>query len=158
VVFSPGTYIFDGTSTNYSNPDGLIIPGNATISGTGVFFFFTNTATVQVTGTPTINLSAPTSGTYQGMLMWQDKNDPNVGPNPQGPTLSGNDGSQFNGILLFPSDQLTFGGNSVGFSVGVVVSDSLALQGNPTVTFNGVTGVPGGLPPSFTVATATLVE
>jgi Flp pilus assembly protein TadG len=158
VVFSPGVYIFDGTSTNYNNPDGLMIPGNATISGTGVTFFFTNTATVQITGNPTINLSAPSSGTYQGILMWQDKNDLNVGPSPQGPTLSGNSGSQFNGILYFPSDQLTFGGNGVGFGVGVVVSDSLALQGSPIVSFSGVTGVPGGLPPSFTVTTTTLVE
>jgi Flp pilus assembly protein TadG len=158
VVFSPGTYIFDGTSTNFSNPDGLSIPGNATISGTGVTFFFTNNATVQITGTPTLNLYAPTSGTYQGILMWQDKNDPNVGPSPQGPTLSGNSGSQFNGILYFPSDQLTFAGNNASIGVGVVVSDSLALQGNPTVTFGGAAGVPGGLPPTFTIATATLVE
>jgi Flp pilus assembly protein TadG len=158
VVFSPGTYIFDGTGTNFNNPDGLSIPGNATITGTGVTFFFTNNATVQITGNPTLNLYAPDSGTYQGILMWQDKNDPNVGPSPQGPTLSGNSGSQFNGILYFPSDQLTFGGNGVGFGVGVVVSDSLALQGSPIVSFLGVTGVPGGLPPSFTVATASLVE
>lgn len=158
VVFSPGTYIFDGTGTNFSNPDGLSIPGNARITGTGVTFFFTNNATVQITGTPTLNLSAPDSGTYQGILMWQDSHDPNVGPSPQGPTLSGNSGSQFNGILYFPSDQLTFGGNGVGFGVGVVVSDSLALQGSPVVSFEGVTGVPGGLPPSFTVATASLVE
>jgi Flp pilus assembly protein TadG len=151
VVFSPGTYIFDGST-------GLTIPGNATISGDGVTFYFTNNATIGMTGTPTIDLTAPSSGTYAGILMWQDQNDTNVGPLPNGPTLGGNTGSQFNGILYFPSDQLTFYGNNASYSVGVVVSDSLALSGTPNVTFNGAAGVPGGLPPGFTIGSATLVE
>jgi Flp pilus assembly protein TadG len=140
VVFNSGLYIFDGNSGNQ------------------VTFYFTNDATIQTNGTPTINLSAPSSGTYQGILMWQDKNDTNVGPAPNGPTLGGNSGTQYNGILYFPSDQLTFYGNNVSYSVGVVVSDSLALSGNPTVTFDGAAGVPGGLPPGFTVGNAHLVE
>jgi hypothetical protein len=160
VFFSGGTYIFDGNTG--TNADVMTIPGNATISsGTGangVTFYFTNDATIQTNGTPTINLSAPSSGTYQGILMWQDKNDPNVGPAPNGPTLGGNSGTQYNGVLYFPSDQLTFYGNNVSYSVGVVVSDSLALSGNPYVTFNGAAGVPGGLPPGFTVGNAHLVE
>jgi len=150
IVFSPGTYVFNGT--------GLTIPGNSTISGSGVTFYFTNTATIRMTGTPTINLTAPSSGALQGMLMWQDKNDTNVGPAPNGPTLGGNSGSQLNGILYFPSDQVTFYGNNASYSVGVVVSDSLSLSGNPYVTFKGAPGVPGGLPPTFTASTATLVE
>lgn len=156
VVFSPGTYIFDGNTG--TNADILTIPGNATISGNGVTFYFTNNATIQTNGTPTMNLSAPSSGAYQGILMWQDKNDTNVGPAPQGPTLGGNSGSTYSGILYFPSDQLTFYGNNQSYSVGVVVSDSLALSGTPYVTFSGAAGVPGGLPPGFTVGNAHLVE
>jgi hypothetical protein len=156
IVFSPGTYIFDGSG---GCPAACLnIPGNATISGDGVTFYFTNGSTLNMTGTPTINLSAPSTGTYQGMLMWQDPLDTNVGPAPSGPTLGGNSGSQFNGILYFPKDQLTFFGNNSSYSVGVVVSDSLALSGNPTVTFNGAAGVPGGLPLGFTVGNAHLVE
>lgn len=157
VVFAPGTYIFDGNTG--TNADNLTVPGNATITGNGVTFYFTNQATIQMTGNPTMNLTAPGAGqTYQGVLMWQDANDTNVGPAPNGPTLGGNSGSQYNGILYFPSDQLTFYGNNASYSVGVVVSDSLALSGNPYVTFNGVTGVPGGLPPGFTLGNAHLVE
>jgi hypothetical protein len=156
VVFSPGTYIFDGNTG--SNADDLSIPGNATISGNGVTFYFTNQATFQTNGTPTLNLSAPSSGTYQGIVMWQDKNDTNVGPAPKGPTLGGNSGTTYSGILYFPSDQLTFYGHNQSFSVGVVVSDSLALSGTPYVTFSGAAGVPGGLPPGFTVGNAHLVE
>ena len=147
VVFSAGTYVINGAG-------GLTIPGNATISGSGVTFYFTGSATIGMTGTPTINLTAPSTGAYAGMLMWQDPADTNT----TGPSLGGNSGSQFNGILYFPKDQLTFFGNNTSLSVGVVVADSLSLSGHPSVTFNGSAGVPGGLPPSFTVATATLVE
>jgi Putative Flp pilus-assembly TadE/G-like len=147
VVFSAGTYVINGAG-------GLTIPGNATISGSGVTFYFTGSATIGMTGTPTINLTAPSTGTYAGMLMWQDPADTNT----TGPSLGGNSGSQFNGILYFPKDQLTFFGNNTSLSVGVVVADSLSLSGHPNVTFNGAAGVPGGLPPSFTVGTATLVE
>jgi Putative Flp pilus-assembly TadE/G-like len=147
VVFSPGTYIIDG-------PGGLTIPGNANISGSGVTFYFTGSATINMTGNPAMNLSAPSTGTYAGILMWQDKLDTNT----TGPSLGGNSGAQFNGILYFPSDQLTFYGTNNSVSVGVVVADSLNLSGTPNVTFNGAPGVPGGLPPGFTVGTATLVE
>lgn len=147
VVFSPGTYVIDGAG-------GLTIPGNATISGSGVTFYFTGSATINMTGTPTINLSAPSTGTYAGILMYQDPTDTNT----TGPSLGGNSGSQYTGILYFPKDQLTFYGNNNSLSVGVVVADSLALSGHPNVTFNGSAGVPGGLPPGFTAGTATLVE
>jgi Flp pilus assembly protein TadG len=147
VVFSPGTYIIDG-------PGGLSIPGNATITGNPVTFYFTGSATINMTGNPSINLTAPSTGTYAGILMWQDKLDTNT----TGPSLGGNSGAQFNGILYFPSDQVTFFGTNNSLSVGVVVADSLSLSGTPNVTFNGAPGVPGGLPPGFTVGTATLVE
>jgi hypothetical protein len=147
VAFSPGTYIIDGAG-------GLTIPGNATINGDGVTFYFTGSATINMTGTPAINLTAPSTGTYAGILMYQNPADTNT----TGPSLGGNSGAQYNGILYFPKDQLTFFGNNNSLSVGVVVADSLSLSGHPNVTFNGAPGVPGGLPPGFTVGTATLVE
>lgn len=141
VVFSAGTYIINGPS----GPNGSItIPGNATISGTGVTFYFTNGSTMNMTGTPTINLTAPSSGTYADILMYQDPADTNT----NGPSLGGNSGSSFTGITYFPSDQLTFFGNangtdcSDGFTVSMVIADSIALSGNPTVCLTGATGLP----------------
>lgn len=150
VVFSPGTYIIDGGTTS-----GLNIPANATITGDGVTFYFTNSSTVTVVGTPSINLTAPSSGTYSGILMYQDPTDTNVGPSPNGPTLGGNSGSNYTGVLYFPSDQLTFYGNNTSFDVGIVVSDSLALKGNPTVNLQGTAGLPPG---AVVIQNAILVE
>jgi Flp pilus assembly protein TadG len=124
VVFSPGTYIIDGAG-------GITIPGNATISGNGVMFYFTNGGTINETGTPVINLSPETSGAYSGILFYQDPNDTS------GPTLGGNSGSSYSGALYFPKAQVTFFGNNNSISVGMVVADALGLSGSPTVTLGG---------------------
>lgn len=153
VVFNPGVYVIEGTSGGCSSQS-LNIPGNATISGNGVMFYFTGSSTLNITGTPTMNLTAPAAGsTYPGLLFWQDPNDTNT----NGPQLGGNNGSQFNGIVYFPNDQLTYFGNAtsggsnvcgdpnVGFDVGMVISGSVALSGNPCVNILGDKGLPGGV-------------
>jgi hypothetical protein len=167
--FAPGIYYIngsgglsvDGTSTMCSstNADCTGMPGSA---NSGVMFFFTGTASVNVTGTPTIQLNGLSSGTYAGMLMYQDPADTNVGGNPNsGPTLGGNSSSFFNGILYFPKDQLTFFGNAAGtnctdgFSAGIVITDSIALSGTPTVCLQGAAGLPAGTDP---ILHAVLVE
>jgi Flp pilus assembly protein TadG len=137
VNFSPGLYIIDGSG-------GLTINANATVTGTGVTFYFANTATIDVVGTPSINLTAPSSGSYADILMYQDPADTNT----TGPQLGGNSGSSFTGIVYFPSDQLTFFGNAngtdcnSGFTVSMVIADSIALSGHPTVCLSGEAGLP----------------
>jgi hypothetical protein len=161
VTFASGDYIIDGGGSNNCNSACLNIPANATITGNGVMFYFTNSSTANITGTPAINLTAPSSGPYAGILMYQDPTDKNTGPAPQGPTLGGNSGSSYDGILYFPSDQLTFFGNAnsgdcaAGVSAGIVVADSLAMSGHPTVCLEGKAGLPPGTDP---ILDAVLVE
>ncbi len=138
VTFAPGLYYISGSG-------GLNVDGTSSISGTGVTFYFTGTATVNMTGTPDVKLTAPSSGTYAGILMYQDPADTNVGPNPNGPTMGGDSASFYDGALYFPSDQITFFGNNTSFSVAVVVAQSLALSGNPTVNLQGSAGLPAGV-------------
>jgi Putative Flp pilus-assembly TadE/G-like len=144
VVFNQGTYVIDGAG-------GLTISGNATISGNGVTFYFTGNATINMTGTPTMNLTAPSSGQYAGILMYQDPSDTNT----TGPSVGGNTGTNYGGVLYFPKDQLTFYGNNTSVNVGIVVSDSYALSGNPTVNLLGNAGLPPGV---NLILDATLVE
>jgi hypothetical protein len=147
-TFTPGTYIINGSG-------GISCTGNHTIIGTGVTFYFTNGATFNCQGDDAITLSAPTSGTYAGILMYQDPADTN------GPSLGGNNGSSYNGVLYFPSSAVTFFGflgNSNGISVGVVIADSLdmfSLGGRLTVNLSGLTGI---TPPTNFVKNAILVE
>jgi hypothetical protein len=143
VNFAPGVYVLTGDFTCHGTP---------TITGTGVTFFFANNSTFNCSGNDTIQFSAPTSGTYQGILFYQQ-----VG-NTNGPTLGGNTGSYFDGVVYFPSSQITFFGNNSSFATGVVIGDSIQLSGHPTVNVVGRAGIPGGLPPTLTLANATLVE
>ena len=70
VVFSPGVYIIDGSSAPCSSAS-LKIPGNDTITGTGVTFYFTNNSTLIMNGIAhrEPNGAGFLPGTYPGILM-----------------------------------------------------------------------------------------
>jgi len=153
VTFAAGNYYFSGSG-------GITVDGGSTITGTGVFFYFTGNATINMVGTPNVQLTAPSTGTYAGILMYQDPLDTNRAQNVtlsgnSGPTLGGNSGANYDGVLYFPADQITFFGNNNSVNVAIVVSDSLALSGSPIVNLQGN----AGLPPGVVVTTVpTLVE
>src|SRR5262249_46012810 len=72
VTFNPGTYILNGNSGNYA----LSLQNSSHVTGAHVTFFITGQyghtiGAVQCTGATVVNLSAPTSGTYEGMLFVQ---------------------------------------------------------------------------------------
>lgn len=60
-----GVYVIDGGSFR--------INSNSVVTGANVTFFLTNGATVDFNGSATVTLSAPTSGTYSGVLMFGDR-------------------------------------------------------------------------------------
>jgi hypothetical protein len=173
VNFEQGTYVIDGSGGCPSSAC-FNETGNATVNGSGVTFYFINNSTLNFAGTPNVNLQAPSSGDYAGVLMYQAPCPPGALPTTcgtsspydtnlsqnytltgdKGPQLGGTSGSQFAGILYFPSTQLTFYGTNTTYSVGMVISYALGLSGNPTVNFTGSSGIPGGGP----IKLAVLVE
>lgn len=101
----PGTYIFTGCSGN----GGLSASGNGNITGTGVFIYFTGGCSASFTGNGNITLTASTSGTYDGVLMFQDKNDTSD------MYLTGGATQVLNGIVYEPAQNSTLhytGGSS----------------------------------------------
>lgn len=76
VNFQPGIYVVTGSD--------FACGANATITGNGVMFYFTNGATINCQGGMSANLTAPSglSGSlamYNGVLMYQDPCDTNTG-------------------------------------------------------------------------------
>jgi Flp pilus assembly protein TadG len=133
VNFSPGVYIIDGSG-------GLSIGANATVTGTGVTFYFTGSATLNMVGTPTVNLTAPgSSGQYPGILFYQDPADT------AGPTMGGNSGNTFDGVAYFPSANVTFFGHNTSVDAAMVVADAITLSGTPTVNLQGASALPAGV-------------
>lgn len=108
VTFNPGTYIIDGGE--------LAFGATAIASGNGVTFILTShnaatdpssIATISMHGNAVLDFSAPTSGTYNGVLMYQDRRAP-LADN----VINGNSASHFQGGFYFPSGQVTFNGNT----------------------------------------------
>ncbi|KFG88593.1 hypothetical protein BV98_003779 [Sphingobium herbicidovorans NBRC 16415] len=105
----PGVYYIDGGSFN--------IGSQAVINGTGVTIILTSSnaatnpsqiATVDINGGATLNLSAPTTGTYSGVLFYQDRRALDSGEN----KINGNASSSFQGAFYFPSQAMSFSGTS----------------------------------------------
>ncbi len=124
--FPAGTYVINGN---------LAFGPNAVITGNAVTFYLTNGASVTTTGNPTVQLTAPSFGTYQGILFYQAPTD-NM-PS----SLGGNGSSYYNGALYFPNGQLTLSGS---FSGAIVVANTVIENGN-IISLQGEAGLPMGV-------------
>jgi Flp pilus assembly protein TadG len=141
VTFSPGTYILAG--------GGLTVTGNSTVKGTGVTFYDTSAtgysyAPIDLTGNEQANLSAPTSGTFEGFLFFQD---PSIAVGSAGATIVGNSSSTFDGIVYLPTTTLTYVGNSGGSGYTILVAYDITITGNSSFTIgNDYSSLADGAP------------
>ena len=95
-----------GAGVYYVNGN-LSIAGSGTITGTGVTFYVTGTTIVA--GGTGLTLTAPTSGTYNGILIFQSRSDTNA------MSFSGGASSNIQGIIYAPTtSMLTYTGNGTG--------------------------------------------
>jgi len=102
ITMEPGVYIVDG-GTFRTN-------GNSTVFGEGVTIFLTGDAEIRMNGNADINLSAPESGPYAGVLFWGD--DAN---HPETEILfNGTAASALTGALYFPSQTIEMRGDFSG--------------------------------------------
>jgi Flp pilus assembly protein TadG len=135
INFKPGTYVIDrGDLTINGNSKvscGLCSPG-----GQGVVFIFTattgaNVGKLSIAGTSNIKLNAPSSGTYKGLLFYQDAKATTT----QSSSVRGDSASNMTGAFYFPSTPVDFGGNSGGLSECVeVVANTITFIGNSNLT------------------------
>jgi Flp pilus assembly protein TadG len=110
VDLAPGVYVIDGGD--------LKINGGATLTGDNVTIILTaqnesDYPNVTINGGATVELTAPTAGTYAGVVMFQDRNAPSF----QGNTLidnkmNGGADMDMQGVIYFPSQAVDFTGNS----------------------------------------------
>lgn len=118
ITLTPGVYVIDGGDFR--------INANANVSGQGVVFFLTGGAAVRFNGSAEISLSAPTTGTYSGVLMYGDRDQGNAEN-----IFNGTADSSFTGALYFPTQQVTHNGNFSGDNGCLrIVSRSIDLRGN----------------------------
>ena len=129
---APGTYFISGGS--------LKINAGAVVNGTNVVFVLSSRnaatspssiATVDINGGATLNITAPSTGTYAGILFFQDRRAIDSGSN----KINGNSTSRLQGAIYFPSQEVQFNGNS-GINIACIklVAKRLEFTGNSTIT------------------------
>ena len=153
VTLNPGTYILNG--------GGLEIEGaNTTVTGNGVYFYSTSNGyaagPLLISGQPTVNIKAPSSGTYQGIFYMQDHN---ICPSTTH-TVNGNTNIQINGTIYLHCTNSTYvaqnilytGESTTGYYSALVV-DTIQINGmsnlvlDPTGGQNTGIGLGGGPKP-----------
>ena len=97
-----------------------------------------------MTGNERANLSAPTSGTFEGFLFFQD---PSVAVGAAGATIVGNSSSTFDGIVYFPTTTITYVGNSSGSGYTILIGYTITVTGNSSFTIgNNYSSLADGAP------------
>jgi Flp pilus assembly protein TadG len=124
VTLAPGVYVING--------DDLKVNANANVVGDGVTIYMVGNNQVRMNGTATVKLSAPTSGTYSGMLMMGDHNGANVNE-----TLDGTADSLLTGAIYFPTQNVNYIGNFSGTNgCTQVVADTISFNGHAEFSAN----------------------
>jgi Flp pilus assembly protein TadG len=145
-TLNPGTYC-GGISLNSGNitlnPGVYILTGPLSInsgsfSGSGVTIYFTGNGQAQFNGSNSINLVAPTSGTYAGILFFQDPADTRTA------ALNGDSTSVFQGALYFPGATLQLNGSNIA-AYTIIDAGSLQMNGSYAVN-DDYSSLPGGSP------------
>ncbi len=84
------------------------------------------------------NLTAPSSGDWQGILFYQDRNDTTMS------SLVGGSLQSLNGALYFPAAHLSYtGGSSSNATATTIISDTLEMNGNSYISASAVTQFTG---------------
>ena len=121
VTLSPGVYYVEGGDFK--------INANAAVVGSGVTIYLAGSARVSMNGNASVNLSAPTSGSYSGVLFFGDRTSTGLQS-----TFNGTADSLLTGAIYFPTQQVNYLGNFSGIGgCTQVVADTFQWSGNATV-------------------------
>ena len=119
VNFEPGLYIISGGDLDAN--------AGAQINGTGVTFFVTSPNRITLNGHAQLNLSAPTSGPYAGLLFFASRSGSGLQH-----VINGTAGSRTQGAIYAPTTSIEASGNSTTGSGGStqVVAYRINFTGN----------------------------
>jgi hypothetical protein len=129
VTLNPGTYYIDGG--NFSTNAGAVV----NCSGCTIVLSNSNSTSnsigsITLNGNATLNMTAPDTGTYKGILFYQDRratSDNTV-------TVNGDSNSVFRGAFYFPKADLTFNGNAgMNTNCMQIVAKDVAFSGNSSI-------------------------
>jgi len=139
VTLNPGVYVITGA---------LTFASGTVLGGSGVTFYLVGLGSVNIGNGATMNFSAPTSGTYDGILFYQDRSD--ILP----ATIEGGSSSTLQGILYFPSAALLIGNGSTSTVSAPIIASSLTMVGGSKIIEQDYSAINSSSP----LSTPKLVE
>ena len=118
VTFSEGLYFVDGAFSNN---------GNTSLAGSGVTFVIGGNVTLN--GNIAMDLTAPASGPYSGLLFFGDRD-----ATKESIKISGDLASSLQGAVYFPTGNLQFTGSSAATSgCTQLIAHTIELTGNSSI-------------------------
>jgi hypothetical protein len=119
LTMQPGVYIING---------GFSQTGSGTITGSGVTIYLAPpNGSLSLTGSGALNVTAPTSGAYDGILLYEDPNDTNS------IKITGSGGSDMEGIFYAPAASLSLTGSAGSTFYADLVVSALSITGSGTL-------------------------
>jgi Flp pilus assembly protein TadG len=135
LTLNPGTYVVTG---------GISLGGTSSITGSGVTLYLTcgdssgnpvscnqshsTAATITMQGTPSVNLSGPTSGPYEGLTIFMDRSNTSTIQLHGDPTLTG--------TIYAKSGSLDLEGNSGTYASLIVVGNAAVNDGKSQIAID----------------------
>lgn len=121
-TLAPGVYIVSGT---------FRINAQANILGAGVTIYLSKGTSLSINGTATLNLSAPTSGPYSGVLFFGDR------ASTGSVTFNGTAASKLTGALYFANQNVSYLGNYSGNGGCTrVIANTISWSGSTSINQN----------------------
>jgi hypothetical protein len=125
----PGVYIFRSASP--SGPAGLRYSGGGSLTGEGVYIYFASASVLDLGGSGDVRLTAPSSGSYRGVLFHEA-----AGLPLSEVSLQRSRGGFLRGVILLPSRNLSIGGSGdATIDEVTMLINRLSTGGSGTWTF-----------------------
>ncbi len=130
VVFNAGLYVIKNGALTFAS--------GSKVTGSGVTFYFTGTKTrLNVISSATVDLTAPTGGTYEGFIFIQDPlSNPGQFTGKQN-EIQGGGSIKIVGTIYFPTQPITISGNGafgINSPMMPIIADTITVTGNGVKT------------------------
>jgi len=134
-ILGAGVYYINGGSFN--------IQGGSTLTATsGVTIFLTNGAYVNIANGSSVTMTAQSSGTYEGILFFQDRSM----SSPTASTFAGGSSTRLTGSVYMPNSLVNFNNGSSESSTMALVVKSVDFEGGSTTLLQATSQTQTGLP------------
>lgn len=153
-TLNPGVHcspIFNGSPTITFKPglhiikDRMILNNGATVIAKGVTFYFPDTnSEIRANGGLTMTATAPTSGTYANILMFEKTSDAANNANKQQYIFNGSLGEQLEGVIHLPNRDVTYNSTTNVTASRISITANTMIVNSANWKFEPYDGTGGG--------------